>query len=60
MKVQPNRTALGKPSKLRKLTKEQVEAIKGDNRTQVQIAKDYGIVQQTVSNIKSGLFYKNW
>lgn len=54
----PSCPALGKPSKKRKLTDEQADAIRKDNRPQIVIAKDYGISQQTVSNIKNGLVYK--
>ena len=37
-----------------KLDKEQVEAIKLDNRRQWMIAKEYGVTQSLVSLIKSG------
>jgi lambda repressor-like predicted transcriptional regulator len=37
-----------------KLTLEQVLAIEADTRLQRVIAKEYGVVQQTVSNIKRG------
>src|ERR1044072_3196962 len=37
-----------------KLDKDQVEAIKLDNRKQWMIAKDYGVTQSLVSLIKSG------
>lgn len=40
-----------------KLTKEQVQLIRQDSRTQVAIAKEYGISQPQVSYIKSG---KQW
>lgn len=41
----------------RKLTDEQVRAIKSDPRTQRVIARDYGIDQKLVWNIKHGV---NW
>ena len=56
----PSRAALGKPSARRKLTRKQVDAIRADNRSQTSIAKDYGVCQQTISNIKTGLLYTNW
>lgn len=56
----PSRAALGKPSPRRKLSKEQVEAIRSDTRSQTAIAEDYGVSQQTISNVKLGLFYTNW
>lgn len=37
-----------------KLTREQVEAIKRDRRTQTEIAKEYGVTQPHVSLIKKG------
>lgn len=40
-----------------RLTSEQVLAIRTDNRRQYEIAKDYGIKQQHVSQIKTG---KRW
>lgn len=51
---------LNKPATTRKLTREQVEAIKSDTRAQTAIARDYGVSQQTISNIKLGLFYNVW
>lgn len=58
----PHNTPLkGKPSLMRKLTIEQINAIKKDGRTQKIIAKDYGACQQTISNIKTGKCYAvNW
>lgn len=38
-----------------KLTLEQVKGIRSDSRVQAIIAKEYGIVQSHVSNIKAGL-----
>jgi len=37
-----------------KLTKAQVRTIRSDPRTQMQIAKDYGVNQTTISKIKRG------
>lgn len=50
----------GKPSVRRKLSREQVEAIRKDTRTNQMIAKDYGVCQQTISNVKHGLYYNVW
>ena len=58
LKIPPSKGSLGKPSKYRKLTDEQVEAIRNDPRSQAAIAKDYGVVHQTISNIKLGISYK--
>ena len=58
LKIQPNRPGLGKPSHRRKLTSDQIREIRKDPRTCSAIAKDYGVVQQTISNIKLGYFYK--
>lgn len=41
-----------------KLTKEQAEAIRNDLRPQRTIAKQYGISQRVVSNIKRGLSWQ--
>ena len=51
---------LGKPSVNRKLTKEQIESIISDSRSQIVIAKDYGVCQQTISNIKQKKHYVSW
>lgn len=53
------RPSLGVPSKQRKLTPEQVKEIRKDTRTRTQITKDYGVIQQTISNIKLGYNYKD-
>lgn len=53
-----SKPSLGKRSSRRKLTTEQVSHILLDNRSQSQIAMDYGVVQQTISNIKNGVFYR--
>lgn len=58
LKIPPNRAWLGKPSAKRKFTAEQINAIRKDTRTRTAIAKEYGVVQQTISNIKLGYFYK--
>lgn len=50
----------GLPSPHRKLNREQVEAIRRDLRSQSTIARDYGVCQQTISNIKHGVYYVNW
>ena len=55
--VQPSCGPKGKPSPLRKLSDEQVDAIRKDPRTRTAIAKDYGVCQQTISNIKLGYYY---
>ena len=41
----------------RKLTPKQVKAIQADERTQVEIAKDYGLRQSTVSDVKNRRLY---
>lgn len=51
---------LGKASINRKLTKEQIEQIIQDKRSQETIAKEYGVSQQTISNIKTGKYYVSW
>lgn len=43
----------------RKLTPDQVCAIRDDNRTCYAIAKDYGVDQTTIRYIKKGLTYKD-
>lgn len=43
-----------------KLTKQQVEAIRADTRTQTQIASEYGIRQTQVSRIKRGDSWKDY
>lgn len=55
-----SKAMLGKPSVKRKLTREQVEQILMDNRSQEKIAKDYGVSQETISNIKREKYYKVW
>lgn len=40
-----------------KLTKDQVAAIKSDVRTNMAIAKDYGVNHRTVSAIKTGIIW---
>lgn len=57
---QPSRAMLGKPHPKRKLSKEQIEQIIQDGRSQITIAKEYGVSQQTISNIKTGKLYKSW
>ena len=49
---------IGWVSVRRKLTDEQVESIRKDTRSQSAIAKDYGVCQRTISNIKTGKLYK--
>ena len=58
LKIPSNKPWLGKSSYARKLTPDQVRAIRNDNRTRTAISKDYGVVQQTISNIKLGYCYK--
>lgn len=55
-----SKAMLGKPNPYRKLSREQVEAIKADPRPQARIAADYGVCQQTVSNVKQGYYYRVW
>ena len=55
-----NKGSKGKPNHRRKLTREQVEAIRSDSRTATAIAKEYGVCQQTISNVKLGYFYTAW
>lgn len=55
--AQKGRASIGEKNGLSKLTSEQVLSIRKDNRRQVDIALDYGILQTTVSAIKTG---QNW
>ena len=50
---------LGKPSPNRKLTPDQVRAIREDTRYQRVIAKEYGVEQTTISAIKRRVKYKD-
>lgn len=59
LKIPPNKGMEGKVSRFRKLTNEQVEAIKADIRGFDTIAQEYGISKQTVSNIKLERIYVN-
>ena len=45
-------TSRGERNSFSKLTKQEILAIREDDRRQPQIAKDYGITQSHVSNIK--------
>jgi len=56
----PTKYWTGKKSVNRKLTKEQIADIILDNRSQSVIAEEYGVVQQTISNIKTGKYYVSW
>ena len=47
--------SIGKP---RKLTTEQAEEIKKDERQQIKIAAEYGVSSQAISQIKRGVTYK--
>lgn len=58
LKIPHPRPSLGVPSSRRKLTPEQVRNIRSDTRTRAEIAKEYGVVQQTICNIKLGYYYK--
>lgn len=51
---------LGSGGNRRALTKEQVIAIRADQRTQQEIAEDYGIDQTNVSQIKLGKSYASF
>ena len=53
-----HKTAVGNLAPNRKLTAEQVIAIRADTRTNKEIAADYGIGHSTVSNVKLGYYYK--
>ena len=54
------RGMLGKQGWNRKFTREQVEAIRSDNRFQRVIAKEYGVEQTTISAIKRRKIYRSW
>ena len=54
------RGMLGKQGVNGKLTREQVEAIRADNRFQWVIAEEYGVGQKTISAIKRRETYKYW
>lgn len=56
----PTRYWLGRASINRKLTKQQIDDIRNDSRSQAKIAKDYGVCQQTISNIKRAVHYVSW
>ena len=58
--VRPSYGMLGKASHNRKLTKEQVDSIRADNRYQRVIAKEYGVGQTTISAIKRRKVYRYW
>lgn len=51
--------ATGKPGYNRKLTAEQVRAIRKDDRPFLQIANDYPVSAQTIWNVKNGIFYSD-
>lgn len=53
------RGPLGKPNPHRKLTPDQVRAIRKDTRCQRVIAKEYGVEQTTISAIKRRVKYKD-
>jgi hypothetical protein len=55
--VDKERSARGEKHSQRKLTEEQVRAIRADPRVQRVIAEEYGLSQQGVNNIKTG---RNW
>lgn len=42
-----------------KLTKEQILEIRKDNRMHKDIAKDYNVARQTITNIKNNITWKN-
>lgn len=44
---------IGEKSGMCKLTTEQIIAIRGDNRKQIEIAEDYGVARSTVCMIKN-------
>lgn len=48
----------GQPHGICKLTHQLARAIRIDERKQSDIAKDYGVCQQTISNIKTGKIWK--
>ncbi len=56
-KIKHGTTNRGERCGAAKLTLEQVNAIRNDNRLQRLIAADYGVLQNTISRIKSG---KRW
>ena len=56
-KIRHGTTNRGEQCGTAKLTKVQVAAIRDDTRLQREIAADYGVLQNTISRIKSG---KRW
>jgi len=58
-KVSKGRSLAGESHNLAKLTRDQVEAIREDERFQFEIAADYGVSQSQVSNIKRGKRWEN-
>lgn len=54
------RGMLGKQGANRKFTREQIEAIRADNRFQRVIAEEYGVEQTTISAIKRRENYRYW
>ena len=52
------RGAKGERNIKAKLTREQVQSIREDGRTQVLIAKAYGVAQPTICRIKMGTGWK--
>lgn len=57
-RVKHGTMSFGEKNPASKLTADQVERIRIDSRSQSAIAKEYGIVQQTVSKIKNGHMWK--
>ena len=54
-----HKTRPGVPSPNRKLTDDQVRAIRADGRPENAIALDYGVGHSTVSNVRLGIHYKD-
>lgn len=54
-----NRTPKGFISRSRKLTPEQVRAIRSDTRPESIIAKEYGVGHSTISNVRRRAYYKD-
>ena len=54
-----HKTQVGNKAPNRKLSDEQVRKIRNDTRTNIEIASEYGIGHSTVSNIRTGHYYKD-
>lgn len=58
-RVERSRSAIGAENGRARLTVSQVQAIRQDNRTHTDIAKDYGVDRSTVSHIKKRIIWRH-